>query len=436
MKILLIQPTSYNINGRLIKKRKLYFAGLAFPILAALTPKEYEIELCYETIEDIPFDTDADLIGIGSIGHAIVRTIELAEKYKKLGKTVIVGGYMASLMPNEVKPHCDSLIIGDAEEVWQDVLNDFAKGELKGIYQKKLTSLNTPLPKYELLLGKKIGNIMPVQAGRGCPNACSFCSVFALYKCQYFKRDIQDVMRDIKKLKELGFKKFILLDDNIFSDRDYAFALCGEIRKLKMQWMTQCSIEIAYDPELLDAVAKSGCMMLSFGLESISKESLKHMNKAWAKPEQYSEQLKIIRSFGMEIATEMIIGGDGDTLESIRETAMFISNNNIAIPRFYILTPIPGTKLYEEMKQQGRLCSENIYHYNTYEAVHIPKNMTPEELTQAYWDLYNEVYKWKNIMKRTLITKQVFKKPLTSIFCFFSNIYYRHQIKKGIVPNG
>ena len=177
-------------------------------------------------------------------------------------------------------------------------------------------------------------------------------------------------------------------------------------------------------------------MTLSFGLESISKESLISMNKAWANPNNYSEQLKIIRSFGIDVATEMIIGGDGDTLESIKETAKFVSNNNIAIPRFYILTPIPGTKFHEDMEKQGRIFNKDVYSYTTCEAVHIPKHMTPEELTNAYWELYNEVYKIRNIIKRTLITKQIFKKPLNCIFYFFSNVYYRSQIKRRIVPNG
>ena len=116
-KILLIQPTPYDSNGNLIKKKKLYFVGLALPLLAALTPGQYQVELCYETIEDIPFDTDADLIGISSMGHAVIRTINIAKKFKNLGKTVVLGGYMVSLMPEEATKYCDAVVVGDAEEV-------------------------------------------------------------------------------------------------------------------------------------------------------------------------------------------------------------------------------------------------------------------------------------------------------------------------------
>lgn len=434
-KILLIQPTPYDQRGNLVKKNKLYFVGLALPLLAALTPEEYEVELCYETIEDVPFDTDAELIGISSMGHAIMRTIDIAKKFKELGKTVILGGYMVSLVPEEAGKYGDSVMIGDAEETWAQMLDDYSKGKLKKIYQKKLTKLETPLPKYELLLNKKIGNFLPVQAGRGCPKTCSFCSVYCLYKGQYLKRTIPDVIRDIKRVKELGFKQFLLLDDNIFSNRDYAIKLCAEIKKLKMNWMTQCSIDIAKDEELLEIIASSGCYVLSFGLESISRESLKSMNKAWANPEKYAEQIKIIQKHGIDVSTEMVVGAEGDTLESIKNTAKFIADNHIAIPRFYILTPIPGTKFFDEMKEQDRIYNKDIYSYNSCEAVHIPKNMTPEELTKAYWELYNEVYSIKSILKRTIFSKAMLKRPFNVIFYFFINIFYRKQIKNGIVPN-
>ncbi|MBE5931279.1 MAG: B12-binding domain-containing radical SAM protein [Lachnospiraceae bacterium] len=434
-KILLIQPTPYDQHGQLVKKSRLYFVGLALPLLAALTPEEYEVELCYETIEEVPFDTDAELIGISSMGHAVMRTIDIAKRFKELGKTVILGGYMVSLMPEEAKKYGDSVMIGDAEETWTEMLADHEKGELKPFYKKKLTKLTTPLPRYELLLKKRIGNFLPVQAGRGCPKTCSFCSVYCLYRGQYLKREIPEVIRDIKRVRELGFKQFLLLDDNIFSDREYAIELCGEISKLKMKWMTQCSIDISKDEELLDIIAKSGCYVLSFGLESISKESLLSMNKAWADPLKYAEQMRIIRKHGIDISTEMVVGADGDTLDSIRETAKFISDNRVAVPRFYILTPIPGTQYFDEMREEDRIYNHDIYSYNSCEAVHVPKNMTPEELTEAYWELYNNVYTVRSILKRTVFTGNFLRRPFRSLFYFGVNMFYRSQIKKGIVPN-
>ncbi len=434
-KILLIQPTPYDQYGKLVKKSRLYFVGLALPLLAALTPDDFEVELCYETIEDVPFDTDAELIGISSMGHAVMRTIDIAKKFRELGKTVILGGYMVSLMPEEAQKYGDAVMIGDAEETWGEMLSDYLNGTLKKTYRKKLTELKTPLPRYELVLNKRIGNFLPVQAGRGCPKTCSFCSIYCLYHGQYLKREIPDVMRDIRRVKELGFKQFLLLDDNLFSNRDYALELCKEIKKMKMHWMTQCSIDIAEDGELLKAVAESGCYILSFGLESITRESLVGMQKAWAHPDQYSRQIKIIRSYGIDISTEMVVGAEGDTLESIAATADFVEKNRITIPRFYILTPIPGTQYYEEMKAQDRIYNTDMYSYNSCEAVHIPKNMTPQELTEAYWKLYNKVYSIRSILKRTIFTTTFLRRPFTCMFYFAVNLFYRKHIKHGIVPN-
>lgn len=434
-KILLIQPTPYDNEGKLIKKKKLYFVGLALPLLAALTPKEYEVKIILETIEQVDFNSDADIVAISSMGHAVVRTLDIAKEFKKRGKTVVLGGYMVSLMPEEAKKYCDAVVVGDAEPVWEELLKDYEKGELKEFYKKELTKLETPIPRYDLILNKNIGDFLPVQAGRGCPNACSFCSVYCLYKTRYHRREINDVIRDIKKVKELGFKKFLLLDDNILSDRDYMLELCREIEKLNMQWLSQCSVKIGEDEELLKTVAKSGCIALSFGLESISKESLNSMNKAWENPKEYPRLIKKIQKAGIDISTEMVVGAEGDTLESIKATGGFIRENKIVVPRFYILTPIPGTKFYEDMIKENRICNHNMYSYNGTEAVHVPKNMTPQELTKAYWDLYNDVFTMRSILERTIFHSEFFKRPLTFLFYLSVNLYYRYQIKRRITPN-
>jgi radical SAM superfamily enzyme YgiQ (UPF0313 family) len=434
-KILLIQSTPYDTNHHPIKKKKLYFVGLAMPLLAALTPPDWDVEIILETIEEIPFDSDADIIGIGGMGHAIVRSLDIAKEFKKRGKTVILGGYMASLMPEEAKKYCDSVVIGDAENVWGKALRDYESGELKPYYQDDLLQLSTPTPRFDLILNKNIGDFLPVQAGRGCPNSCSFCSVSCLYKGRYIRREIPEVMRDIKQIKDLGFNKFLLLDDNILSDRNYMVELCREIKKLNMKWLSQCSIDIGKDDELLRLVAASGCIALSFGIESITQESLEYMNKSWARVDEYSSLINNIQKRGIDVSTEMVVGADGDTLESIERTADFIKKNKIVVPRFYILTPIPGTVFYDEMKAQGRIYKEDMYDYNGTEAVHIPKNMTPEELTAAYWELYNEVFSYHSILSRTIFRKDFFTGINKYLFYLGVNLYYRYQIKNKITPN-
>ncbi|HOA20593.1 MAG TPA: radical SAM protein [Sedimentibacter sp.] len=436
-KILLIQPSPYDKNHKPIKKNKLYFVGLAMPLLAAMMPEDWEAEIVLEVIEDIPFDTDAELIGISTMGHGVIRSIDIARKFREMGKTVILGGYMASIMAEEALKHCDSVVVGNAELVWDELLKDYEEGKLKKIYKNNLESgfFSTPMPRFDLIINKRIGNFLPVQAGRGCPNTCSFCSVACLYKGHYIKKPLEEVVRDIKQVKELGFKKFLLLDDNIFSDREYLDKLLIEIKKLNMQWMSQCDIRIGRENELLKKLADSGCITLSFGLESISKESLKGMNKSWANPLEYTELIQNIHSHGIDVSTEMVVGGEGDTLQSIRDTKRFIENNKITVPRFYILTPIPGTKFFEDMTKAGRIIKEDIYSFDGTEAVHRPKNMSPEELTNAYWELYDSLFTFSSILKRNILRKEFLINPSKYLFYTIVNLFYRYQIKNRITPN-
>ncbi len=436
-KILLIQPSPYDQNGKPIKKKRLYFVGLAMPLLAAMMPSDYEVEIILEILEDIPWDTDADLIGISSMGHGVIRTIDIAKKFKAMGKTVILGGYMASIMAEEATQYCDAVVVGDAELIWEDLLRDYEKGMLKPIYEHNLSTgyYSTVIPRFDLIVNKPIGDFLPVQAGRGCPNVCSFCSVACLYEGHYIKKPLEEVVRDIKQIKDLGFKKFLLLDDNIFSDREYLMKLLGEIKSLGMEWMSQCDIRMGSEDNLLQALSNSGCTALSFGLESISKESLVGMNKAWANPEEYPELIKNIQSYGIDVSTEMVVGGDGDTLESIRATKDFIEDNKISVPRFYILTPIPGTKFFKDMVKENRLIKDDIYSFDGTEAVHLPKHMTPDELTNAYWELYKSLFTIRSIVKRNILRREFLKQPGKYLFYSVVNLYYRHQIQQKITPN-
>lgn len=436
-KILLIQPSPYDKNHKPVKKKRLYFVGLAMPLLAAMMPGDWESEIVLEIIEDIPFDTDADLIGISTMGHGVIRSIDIAKKFREKGKTVILGGYMASIMAEEALKHCDCIVVGDAELVWQELLKDYEEGNLKKIYERNLERgwFSTPMPRFDLITSKNIGDFLPVQAGRGCPNTCSFCSVACLYKGHYIKKPLEEVVRDIKQVKGLGFKKFLLLDDNIFSDREYLDKLLTEIKKLDMQWMSQCDIRIGRESELLKKLSYSGCTTLSFGLESISPESLKGMNKSWANPSEYPKLINNIHSHGIDVSTEMVVGGEGDTLSSIRDTKKFIEDNKITVPRFYILTPIPGTKFFKDMTEAGRIIKDNIYSFDGTEAVHMPKLMTPDELTDAYWELYESLFTFKSILKRNVLRKEFFKNPGKYLFYSAVNLFYRYQIKQRITPN-
>ncbi|MBI9103205.1 MAG: B12-binding domain-containing radical SAM protein [Spirochaetales bacterium] len=434
-KVLFIQPTIYDDRGRPVKKSRLYFIGLAYPVLAALLPEGWEAEICLETIEDIPFDTDAELIGMGGMGHAVKRSRDLAEEFRKRGKTVIMGGPMASLAHEEVGKFANSVVIGDAETVWTQVIADYEAGCLKPTYNEKPDEFTRPLPRYDLVLDKKIGDFLPVQAGRGCPNTCSFCSIYCLYRGNYQKREIEEVIRDIRYVKELGFKKFLLIDDNIVSDPPYLMELAKEIKKLNMTWMSQCAIHIADNPELLKTVADSGCYTLSFGLESITPENFDTIEKTWCNPDWYPEIIEKVTEAGIEVASEMIVGIDGDTIESLHATADFVLSVPIIAPKFYIMTPIPGTDYYKQMCSAHRIVETDLYKFSPSNAVITHPNMSTEELNEIYWEIYERVYTIPHILRRTLFNRRFRRNPRRYLFFLMLNLFYRYQIKRRIAPN-
>ena len=434
-KILFIQPTIYDDKGKLVKKRKQYFVGLAHPLLSALLPEGWTSELCVELTENIPYDTDADVIGLGGVGHAARRAKDIAIEFKKRGKIVFMGGPMVSLIPELAKEYCDAVMIGDSEETIKELCHDIERGEIKPFYEKPLTALSTPLPRYDLMLKKRIGDFLPVQAGRGCPNTCSFCTISCLFKGRYIRRDIDEVVRDIEYIKSLGFKKFLLVDDNIVSDPAYMLELCRRIKPLKMKWMSQCAIQIADNPELLKAVAESGCYVLSFGLESINIDALKGVNKTWCDPSDYPRILKTMNDAGIEIASEMIVGLDTDTPESLKATAEFVEKSSIIAPKFYCLTPIPGTPLNKQMHAAGRIVDDNVFEYKPSKSVLNTPNMTADQVTEEYWKLYERLYSMRNILKRTIFNKRMLKRPGQTLFFFGVNMIYRAHIKRRVAPN-
>jgi len=437
-KVILIQPTQYGSKTeKPCKQSRIYLPGLALPLLAAYTPEHWEIKILIEVVDKIDFDEDCDIVGIGAMGHAIFRAIDIAREFRKRGKTVFMGGYMVSVLPEFVKDYCDSVVIGDGEISYPQLLHDFeTNGKVEPLYNNQLDHLeNLRLPKYELLLKKRIGYMLPVQAGRGCPHRCTYCSIACIYKGRYMFRPVDEVIRDIKYIKKLGYNRFFLIDDNIASNPDYLLRLAEKIKPLNMRWASQCTILIAKNEHLLKTVADSGCSILSLGIESLSQDGLDSFRKAWVRVSETATLLKKIQRAGIAPATEMIAGTDGDTKASIKATAEFIVKNKIPAPKFYILTPLPGTEFYNEMKEKGRLLHEDYKKYTTTDCVYIPKHFAPKELENAFMELYKTVYSYRNILKRTIFNRGMLKRPTVYLFLFFANLVYRKFINQGDAPN-
>ncbi|HYV95092.1 MAG TPA: radical SAM protein [Chitinophagales bacterium] len=435
-RILLIGPTALDYDGQPIKQRKLHLPGLTLPMLAAVTPDEVELRLLSETVEEIPYDEDWDLVGLTGMGSGIFRAWQIADEFRKRKVKVVLGGIAASLgKPEWMLEHADCLVTGEAEETWPLVVNDFLNGNMKQQYRmQKVPDINTlPLPRYDMMNASKLGVWRPVQATRGCPFTCNFCSITAFFKQSYRKRPVDQVIRDVREAKKSGSRYIAFIDDNIGVDFNYCKELWEALIPEKIIWMSQCSLHIAERPDMLELARASGCRILSFGIESTNEKSLEFVDKEWNRPERYREAIETIRKYGIEISTEMIIGLDGDDKTVFQRTHDFIMDNRISVPRVHILTPVPGTPLYDQMEADGRIISRDFNHYSGGQVVFKPKNFSNEDLQKGYWKLYEDLFSLKSIYKRATHNLAQLE-PFMRAFIVAVNFHYRKHIHHRITP--
>jgi radical SAM superfamily enzyme YgiQ (UPF0313 family) len=436
MRVLLIAPTALNYQGKPIRQRKLHLPCLTLPLLAAVTPSDIDIRLVYETVEEIPFDEHWDLVGITGMGSGIVRAQQIAGEFRKRNVTVVMGGIAATLSkPEWTLEHADALVTGEAEDIWPSVLEDFRNGRLKSIYKmEKQPDINTlPLPRYDLMNSSVIGFWRPVQATRGCPFPCTFCSVQSFSERSYRKRPVDQVLRDVRAAKLSGSKHIAFIDDNIGVDWEYFESLMKALIPEKIIWMSQSSLQIGDKPDMLQLAYKSGCRILSFGIESVNEKSIEWIGKDFNQPQHYKKAINTIRKHGIDVSTEMIVGMDGDDHSVFQKTYDFIMENRISVPRVHILTPVPGTPLFAELEQEGRIITREFGHYTGGQVVFRPKNITPEELQKNYWKLYEGLFTPAAIFKRT-IGGPFAPISLMRAIVMAINLHYRYHIRHRITP--
>ncbi|HEY6189251.1 MAG TPA: radical SAM protein [Pyrinomonadaceae bacterium] len=437
MRVLLVAPTALDSSGRPIKQRRVHLPGLTFQMLAAVTPPEIDLHMVGETTDDIPYDGEWDLVGLTGMGSGLARAWQIADEFRRRGRKVVIGGIAASLAPPELSlAHADSVVIGEAEHTWPEVLRDAEAGQMKPIYRMGTPPdvARLPLPRYDLMVGGKFGRWSPVQATRGCPFTCSFCSVTAFFHQGYRKRPVSEVLRDVRAAKRIRRSRyFAFIDDNIGVDWEYCRELWEALVPEKIIWMSQCSMHIAERPDMLELARRSGCRMLSFGVETVNPANLNSIDKNWNPVERYPEAVRRIREYGIDISTEMMIGLDEDDESAFDATHDFVMQNRISVPRVHILTPIPGTPLYDKMRAEGRLLNEEFIRYTGGQIVFQPRRMEPDVLQRKFWELYERLFSWKAIFHR-VGRNNVKLEPYTSAFVFGVNVHYRRHIQRRITP--
>lgn len=378
---------------------------LSLLMLAAVTPKEIKVDITDERLEAIDFDERHDLVGITCVTRSALRAYEIADEYRKRGVKVVLGGIHPSALPNEAISHADSIVIGEGERAWQQLLHDFKQDKLKAYYKgEPLENLDElPLPKREILKYPDMYSTMKVlTATRGCPNSCAYCSAgVGLYK-KYRKRSIESV---VNELKQLAGKVLLFFDDNLGWDVNYTKELLRAITPLGVKWFGEISLNALEDPEVIPLAAKSGCIVLGIGFESLSQEVIYSVRKNRTNsPEKYAALIRRLHDAGIAIMGLFIVGFDGDDSTTFSTLIDFFNVTHIEIPSINTLVPYPGSAIYKQYEKEGRLLHKNWSFYDTAggACVFVPHKMTPTELMDGYLRMIREIYATESILGRLI----------------------------------
>ncbi len=443
MKILLISPAKKNLRvisakGKPIGHRFFRFSMLSLLYVGACTPEDVKIELVDEQVEAINFDKQVDLVAISFMTALAPRAYQIAEEFRKRNVKVVFGGFHATFKTEESLQHADAVCIGEAENTWPNLIEDFKNGWLKKEYKssKRVNLKNLNLPRRDLLKRKYYAPVEAVQVGRGCYHQCDFCSVTAFFKNSYCMRPVEEVIKEISEIKA---KNIIFVDDNIIASREYAKKLFLALISLKKKWISQASIYIANDPELLKLTKKSGCVGLFVGLETLGENNLKSVKKQFNKVQNYVQGIEILHQHGIGVEAAIVFGFDEDGKDVFEKTLKFLEKTNVEAVQISILTPLPGTSLCEKMEKEKRIIDYNWEHYDYRHTVIQPKRMSQEELQAGADWVINRFYSPCKIIRRALRAVRYLGLRNALSFCLGINFAYLTRVKnwniKGYNPS-
>jgi radical SAM superfamily enzyme YgiQ (UPF0313 family) len=404
-KLLLIYPTVHQPGMPRIKPFWLPPLGLAS--LAGLTPQNWDIRLWDENVEDIDFDTDCDVVAIGCMTANSKRAYEIAAAFRNRGKKVILGGPHVTVCGMEALQYADTIVSGDPEPVWNTVLDDFRNGQLKKIYTVVPDDTNIDqfsFPRRDLFKPGAYLSINSLQTSRGCPHTCSFCSIASRYKRRYGKKSISQVLSEIEMLPDKSQPVFFV-DDNIFVDRARSKELLTGIRQFNIHWWSQTDINIMNDKELLTLAKESGCIKLVVGFESLSEGSIGSIDKKQNQVDVYGKFIEVLYDHGILANTSFAFGADSDREDVFEKTLKFLEDHRVIFATFNILTPLPGTKLFTQMDEAGRIIDRDWKHYDMGHPVFQPKNFSMEVLKDGYDWICKEFYGLPRIAQRISLIK-------------------------------
>lgn len=424
MRILFVWPDPPGFNfeyypdknriSNLIGKLSSLVKPLTFAVLAEVTPEDHSVEIMEGRPHEIKYDGQYDVVGITCTTRYAHWAYEIADKFREGGSFVVLGGWHPSALPTEAKQHADAVVIGEAEETWPELLNDFKNGKTKSFYFPKRPVDPELIPHPSDKLYPK-GTKFTVMATRGCPTGCNFCSITNMkFRNIVRKRSIEEVIKDIKARPS---KIFNFEDNSLTNDPKYSKELFKAMKGINKKFFAFANIPIlGKDDEFLKLASEAGCVGFSVGFESIYQQSIDFINKPTNKVENYASAIKKVHDYGIILIGSFVFGSDYDTLEIFDETDEFVNKYEIDVPDPYVLTPYPGTPLFDKLDKEGRILTRDWAKYNLERVVFQPKNMSPEELeinTKLLHDIWK---KYSNIFRRTMKSAKYGYNPLSISF--------------------
>jgi radical SAM superfamily enzyme YgiQ (UPF0313 family) len=404
---------------------------LSQAVLAGLTNPEIEFSFYDDRVERIPYEIPTDLVAITIETYTAKRAYQIASEYRQRGVPIVMGGFHATLCPEEVSQYAEAVVIGEAEDVWQQVLIDAERGTLKPYYvtSKHVTLSNVKFDR-SIFSNKKYLPLALVESGRGCLHKCDFCAVQTFSENTHAVRHPDEIIAEIIRIKRKSLIFFV--DDNFAINRQHTKELLRALIPLNIRWVSQTSIDVAYDEEILHLMARSGCQGVLIGLESLNPKILGKMNKNFNMIRGSFEQaLSNLRRYKIRLYITFVFGYDEDTEDSFDETVQFAKKHKFFLAAFNHLVPFPGTPLYIRLEEEGRLLYDKWWLDEDYSFNMVPfrpANMTPENLEQGCVKSRIDYYKWHSIWQRSLSPVNSGSPLLAGAF-YWTNYLLRQEVR-------
>jgi radical SAM superfamily enzyme YgiQ (UPF0313 family) len=408
MRVTLVHPCIGRRAGDRSYIRTWQMEPLPPALVAGLTPPDVEVRFYDDRMEEIPFDEPTDLAALSVETYTARRAYQIATEYRRRGVPVVLGGFHASLAPDEVALYADSVVVGEAEALWPEVIDDYRHGRPQKTYrQEGRTSLAGARPDRRIFRGKRYLPVGLVEAGRGCHFKCDFCAVQTVFGATQTRRPADEILAEIAALR--GSKRlFFFVDDNITSNMEQAKDFFRALIPLKVRWVSQASINAAHDEEFLDLLRRSGCMGVLIGFESLNPENLRAMNKSFNTMRGgYLKALENLRRYDIRLYGTFVFGYDHDTPDDFPETVAFAREHGFYIAAFNHLTPFPGTALYRRLETEGKLLYDAWWLDETYSYNQVPfrpAGMAPEDVERGCVEARRAFYSWPSIVRRSVDT--------------------------------